>query len=87
MEGNVARIGEMNSTHKVLVWKTEEKRPIWNFSHTWKGNGIKYEQLDDMNCIHLIQGKDHWRALVTTADVDFPGYLSEYSFVKRNLVH
>jgi hypothetical protein len=68
MEGHVARMWEMSSTYKVLIWSPERKGPIWKFSRTWEGDieiDIKDIQLEDVNWI-LSQGKAHWLPLVNT---------------------
>jgi hypothetical protein len=50
--GNIARGREMKNAYKVLVAKTERKRPFG---------------CSDMEWIHLAQNKDQWRSIFNTA--------------------
>jgi len=53
--------------YRVLVGKTEGKRPLWRRRHKWEDN-IKMDIQEvgcwGMNCIELSQDRDRWRALV-----------------------
>jgi hypothetical protein len=61
----------MRNTHtnKILVGKSEGKRPLGRPRRRWKDNNrmdlreIMWEGLD---CIHLAQGGDRWRDFVNT---------------------
>jgi len=65
--GNVARMGERRSVHRVLVGKHKGKRPLGRPRHRWEDN-IKMD-LQEVGCggmdwIELAQDRDRWRALV-----------------------
>ena len=65
--GHVARMGESRGTYRVLVGKSEEKRPRGISRRRWKDN-IK-KDLQEVGCggmdwIDLAQDKDRWRALM-----------------------
>jgi len=65
--GNVARMGERRSVHRVLVGKHKGKRPLGRPRHRWEDN-IKID-LQEVGCggmdwIELAQDRDRWRALV-----------------------
>jgi hypothetical protein len=58
---------ERRSVYRVLVGKTEGKRPLGRSSHTWEDN-IKMD-LQEVGCgsvgwIDLPQDRDRWRVLV-----------------------
>jgi hypothetical protein len=60
-------MGEGRGVYRVLVWKTEGKRPLGRPRRRWEGN-IKAD-LQEVGCggmdwIELIQYRDKWRALV-----------------------
>ena len=65
----MARMGEGRGVHKVLVGKPERKRPLVRPRRRWEDN-IKMD-LQEMgggcgDWIELAQGRDRWRALVST---------------------
>ena len=65
--GHVARIGEKRGVYRVLVGKSEGKRPLGRSRHRWEDN-IKMD-LQEVGCegmdwIDLVQDRDRWRALV-----------------------
>ena len=65
--GHVARIGERRGIYRVLVGKSEGKRPLWRPRCTWEDN-IKMD-LQDVGCggmdwMELAQDRDRWRELV-----------------------
>ena len=68
-EGHVARMGEGRGVYRVLVVKTEGKRPLRRPRHRWEDN-IKMDlQEVGGSCgdwIELAQDRDRWRALVGT---------------------
>ena len=64
---HVARMGERRGVHKVLVGRTEGKRPLGRPRRRWEDN-IKTD-LHEVGCgcmdwIELAQDRDRWRALV-----------------------
>ena len=66
----MARMGEGRGVHKVLVGKTEGKRPLGRQRRRWEDN-IKMDlQEEGRGCgdwMELAQDRDRWRALVSTA--------------------
>ena len=67
--GNVARMGEGRSVHRVLVRKPEGKRPLERPRRRWEDN-IKMDlQEVGGGCgdwKELAQDRERWRALVST---------------------
>jgi hypothetical protein len=67
-EGYAARMGEMRNAYRILVGKRKEKgqkRP----RRGWQDNikmDLREIVWDDMDCIHLVQDRGQWRALVNT---------------------
>ena len=66
--GHVARMGEGRGVYRVLVGKTEGKRPLVRPRRRWEDN-IKMD-LQEVGCggmdwIELAQDRDRWRALLT----------------------
>ena len=67
--GHVARMGEDNGVHRVLVGKPEGKNPLGKPRRIWEDN-IKMD-LQEVgvgrgNWMELAQDRDRWRALVGT---------------------
>ena len=65
--GHVARMGKDRGVHRVLVGKTEGKRPLGRPRRRWEDN-IKMD-LQEVgggrgDCMELAQDKERWRALV-----------------------
>jgi hypothetical protein len=62
-------MGEMGNVYKILVGKTEGKRPFGRPSHGWEDN-IKVDLseigFDGMDWINLTEDKDQWQADVNT---------------------
>jgi hypothetical protein len=63
----VARMGDERDVYRVLVGKSEVKRPLGKPRHRWEDN-IKMD-LQEVGCgsmdwIGLAQDRDRWRALV-----------------------
>jgi hypothetical protein len=68
--GNVAYMGNMRNSYKILVSKPEEKRPVGRHRHRWKDNikmDLKEMRLEDVESIYLAWGRDQWEALVNMA--------------------
>jgi len=68
--GHVARIGERRGVNRVLVGKTEGKRPLGIPRRRWEDN-IKVD-LQEVRCggmdwIELAEDRDKWRVLVNAA--------------------
>ena len=67
--GHVARIGEGKGVHRVLVGKTEGKRPLGRARRRWEDNIKMALQEVGGACgdwMELAQDRDRWRALVST---------------------
>ena len=65
--GHIARMEERGDINRVLVRKTEGKRPLGRPRRRWKDN-IEMD-LQDVGCggmdwIELAQDRDRWQALV-----------------------
>jgi hypothetical protein len=65
--GHVARVGQRRRVYRVLVGKTEGKRPLGRPRRRWEDN-IKVD-LEEVRCsvmdwIEMVQDRDRWRALV-----------------------
>jgi hypothetical protein len=65
--GHVVRIGDSRGVNRVLVGKSEGKRPFGSLRFRWEDN-IKMD-LQEVGCngmvwIDLAQERDRWRALV-----------------------
>jgi hypothetical protein len=67
--GHVARMGVERGVHKVLVGKSEGKRPLGRPRRRWEDN-IKMDFQEVIggrgDWIDLAQDRDRWRALVST---------------------
>jgi hypothetical protein len=65
--GYVARLGEKRNEYRILVREPEGKRPLERSRCGWVDN-IKMNLIeirwDGVDCIHMAQDKDQWRALV-----------------------
>ena len=66
--GHVARMGEEMGTYRVLVGRSEGKRPLGRPRHRWEDNiGM---DLQEVGCVFvdwigLAQDRDRWRTLVS----------------------
>jgi hypothetical protein len=62
--GHVTRMGEMINVCKILVGKSEGKRPLGRPRRIWEDN-IKMDVKDigweGVDWIHLAQDRDRWR--------------------------
>jgi hypothetical protein len=67
--GHVARMGEGRVVHRFLVGKSEGRRPLGRLRRRWEDN-IKMDlQQVGWGCwdwMERAQGRDRWRALVST---------------------
>jgi hypothetical protein len=67
--GHVARMGEGRNVHRVLVGKTEWKRPLERPRRRWE-DGIKMDVRETgwggggVEWIYPAQDRDRWRAVV-----------------------
>jgi len=66
-EGHVVRMGERRTVYRVLVRKSEGKRPLGRPRRGWEDN-IKIDLQEvtcgDMDWIELAQDSETWRTLV-----------------------
>jgi len=66
--GHVALMGEERGVYRVLVGKTEGKRPLGRPRRRWVDNiRIDHQEVGCgyMDWIGLAQGRDRWRTLVS----------------------
>ena len=65
--GHVARMGERKGVYRVLVGKSEGRRPLGRPRRRWEDN-IKMDLQEagcgGVDCIELAEDRDRWRALV-----------------------
>jgi hypothetical protein len=65
--GHVARMGEERKVYKVLVGKSEGKRPFGRPRRRWEdGSRLDLREigLGDVDWIRLVEDRDRWRAVV-----------------------
>jgi len=66
--GHVARIGEERGMYRVLVGKSEGKRPLGRPRRRWVDNiGMDIQEVGSgyVDWIGLAQDRDRWRTLVS----------------------
>jgi hypothetical protein len=66
---NVARMGEKRNAYRLLVGKTEGKRPLGRPRRRWVDNirmDVVELELGDVDWIGLAENRDRWRALVNS---------------------
>jgi hypothetical protein len=63
--GHVARMGEKRNAYRLLVGKSEERRPLGRPRRRWVDN-LREIGPDGVDWIDLAQDRDQWRALVNT---------------------
>jgi hypothetical protein len=64
--GHVARMVAKRNAYRVLVGKSEGKRPLGRTRRRWVDNikiNLREIKWDGMDWIHLAQDRDQWRAL------------------------
>jgi hypothetical protein len=67
--GHVARMGEGRGVYRVLVGRSESKRPLGRPRHRWDDSvkmDIRETGIDGANWIRLAQDRVQWRAFVNT---------------------
>jgi hypothetical protein len=67
--GHVARMGEGRGVYRVLVGRSESKRPLVRPRHKWEDNikkDLREIGIDGANWIRLAQDRVQWRAFVNT---------------------
>jgi hypothetical protein len=65
----VARMGEGRGVYRVLVGRSECKRPLGRPRHRWEDNNkmdLRQIGIDEANWIRLAHGRVQWRAFVST---------------------
>ncbi|KAJ4428116.1 hypothetical protein ANN_24130 [Periplaneta americana] len=68
--GRVARMGESRNAYRVLVGRSEGKRPLGRPRSKWEDNikmDLREVGYDDRDWINLAQDRDRWRAYVRAA--------------------
>jgi hypothetical protein len=58
---------EMRNVYKILVGKSQGKRPLGRLNHRWEGNilmDLRETEWEGVDRIHLAQDRDQWQALV-----------------------
>jgi hypothetical protein len=69
LAGHVARTGETRNAYQILAVKSEGKRPFGRPRSRWEVNiriDLREVGREDVDWIHLAQGRDQWRAVVNT---------------------
>jgi hypothetical protein len=62
-------MGEIRNAYKILVGKSEGKRPLGRSRHKWKDNikmALKEIVLESVDWIHIVQCRNMWLAPVNT---------------------
>jgi hypothetical protein len=65
--GHVARIGENRNAYRILVGKSERKRPLGRPRRRWVDNikmDLREIEWDGVDWIYMTQDRDKWRAVV-----------------------
>jgi hypothetical protein len=67
--GHVVRMGEGRGIYRVLVGRSEGKRPLGRLRRRWEDNikmDLRETGIDGANWIQLAQDRVQWRACVST---------------------
>jgi hypothetical protein len=82
-------MGDMGNAYKIVVGKSEGKRPLGRPVHRWENN-IKMD-LKAIDWTHLSQDQDQWQALVNSNEPSgsikgrkSPEYLSNCQLLKKD---
>jgi hypothetical protein len=62
-------MGEVRGAYKILVGRTEGRRPLGRPRRRWEDNkemDLREIGFGDVHLIHCAQDRDRWRALVNT---------------------
>jgi hypothetical protein len=65
----VMGMGKIKNAYKILVGKSEEKRPLGRPRRRWEKNikvDLREIGWEDVDWIHMAQDRDRWRAVVNT---------------------
>jgi hypothetical protein len=65
--GHIACMGDMRNACKIVIRKSEGKRPFKRLRHRWEDNiGMDLQDigLEGVDWMHLAQDRDQWQALV-----------------------
>jgi hypothetical protein len=60
---------EMRNAYQIVVVKSKGKRPLGRRMCRWEDNikmDLREIAWDGMDCMHLVQDKGEWRAVVST---------------------
>jgi hypothetical protein len=67
--GHLAPMGETRNAYRILVGKSQGKRPLGRLRRRWVNNikmDLREIGWDGMDWIDLAQDRDQWRAFVNT---------------------
>jgi hypothetical protein len=75
--GHVARMGEGRGVYRVLIGRSEGKRPLGRPRRRWEDNiklDLREIGIDGENWIRLAQDRVQWRAFVNSGSIKRAGY-------------
>jgi hypothetical protein len=61
---------EMRNAYNIFVGKPKGKRPLERPRSKWEDNirmDFREIECEDVDCVHLAQDRDQWRALLNTS--------------------